>query len=119
MDPRKRAAAELQLGPKYDLTGPSRGTVQPAFDAHTHHRERNSGKHELANKIEEQLFLDGKFVYFLGVGNIKRGSAADIQEVPVGRDEHIRRLAEVSHLFLDAGAILIVTGLELIRTTSI
>jgi bifunctional enzyme CysN/CysC len=73
----------------------------------------NSGKHELANRLEERLFLDGKFVYFLGVGNIKRGLSADIQEVPVSPDEHIRRLAEVSHLFLDAGAILIVTGVQL------
>ncbi len=73
----------------------------------------DSGKQELANRLEEQLFLEGKFVYRLGVGNLERGLSADIQEVPVGRDEHIRRLAEVSHLFLDAGVILIVTGVEL------
>lgn len=72
-----------------------------------------SGKQELASRLEEQLFIEGKFVYCLGVGNLKRGLSADIQEVPVGRDEHIRRLAEVSHLFLDAGVILIVTGVEL------
>ena len=75
--------------------------------------EEGSGKQVLANALEEQLFLSGKFVYFLGVGNLKRGLSADIQEVPVSRDEHIRRLAEVSHLFLDAGVILIVTGVEL------
>jgi bifunctional enzyme CysN/CysC len=75
--------------------------------------EENSGKRNLANRLEEQLFLEGKFVYFLGVGNIKRGLSADIQEVPVSPAEHIRRLAEVSHLFLDAGVILIVTGAEL------
>ncbi|MFW5784395.1 MAG: GTP-binding protein [Spirochaetota bacterium] len=72
--------------------------------------EENSGKHALANKLEELLFQEGKIVYFLGVGNLMRGLSADIQEVPVSRDEHIRRLAEVSHLFLDAGVILIVTG---------
>lgn len=75
--------------------------------------EEGSGKQELASRLEEQLFFEGKFVYCLGVGNLKRGLSADIQEVPVSRDEHIRRLAEVSHLFLDAGVILIVTGVEL------
>lgn len=75
--------------------------------------EEGSGKQALANALEERLFRDGKFVYFLGVGNLQRGLSADIQEVPVSRDEHIRRLAEVSHLFLDAGVILIVTGIGL------
>jgi bifunctional enzyme CysN/CysC len=75
--------------------------------------EQDCGKQELARRLEEQLFVEGKFVYCLGIGNIQRGLSADIQEVPVGRDEHIRRLAEVSHLFLDAGVILIVTGVEL------
>ncbi|MFW6313908.1 MAG: GTP-binding protein [Spirochaetota bacterium] len=99
-----------------------RSTISPVSRAERYNQrstlilitgEEHAGKQALANKIEEQLFLDGKFVYFLGVGNLKRGLSADIQEVPVGRDEHIRRLAEVSHLFLDAGAILIVTGVEL------
>jgi bifunctional enzyme CysN/CysC len=75
--------------------------------------QEDSGKQELARRLEEQLFVEGKFVYCLGIGNLQHGLSADIQEVPVGRDEHIRRLAEVSHLFLDAGVILIVTGVEL------
>jgi bifunctional enzyme CysN/CysC len=32
-------------------------------------------------------------------------------DVPIGREEHVRRLAEVAHLFLDAGLILIVSGM--------
>ena len=71
--------------------------------------KEKAGKHDIARSLEEQLFQTGKFVYHLGVGNIQRGLSADIQEVPVSRDEHIRRLAEVSHLFLDSGVILIVT----------
>jgi bifunctional enzyme CysN/CysC len=78
-------------------------------------RER-SGKGALARALEESLFLSGKLVYFLGLGNVKRGLSADIQEVPVSPDEHIRRLAEVTHLFLDAGIILIVTGVELTQS---
>lgn len=72
-----------------------------------------AGKRELGERLEEQLFSDGKFVYNLHVGNVRHGLSADIQEVPVSPDEHIRRLGEVSHLFLDAGIILIVSGVEL------
>jgi bifunctional enzyme CysN/CysC len=69
-----------------------------------------SATREIASDLEGRLFQTGKYVYHLGVGNIERGLSADIQEVPVSRSEHIRRLAEVSHLFLDSGIILIVTA---------
>ena len=53
-------------------------------------------------------------VYFLGIGNVLYGVDADIKGSTVNnREEHIRRLAEVSHLLLDAGMILIVTAVEL------
>jgi bifunctional enzyme CysN/CysC len=71
------------------------------------------GKRQIGEALEEQLFSDGKYVYNLNLGNLKHGLSADIQEVPVDRDEHVRRLGEVSHLFLDAGTILIVSGVEL------
>jgi bifunctional enzyme CysN/CysC len=41
------------------------------------------------------------------------GVSADVTEEHGGRTEQIRRLAEVAHLFLDAGMILIVTAVEL------
>lgn len=75
----------------------------------------DGGKQKIGDALEERLFTDGKLVYNLGIGNLKHGLSADIQEVPVSRDEHIRRLAEVSHLFLDAGIILIVSGVELMQ----
>lgn len=74
--------------------------------------KEKSGKRNIAKRLEEQLFVDGKLVYYLGVGNITQGLNADIQDVPVSREEPIRRLAEVSHLFLDAGIILVVTAVE-------
>jgi bifunctional enzyme CysN/CysC len=50
----------------------------------------------------------------LGVGNFLRGVSADIQEEKQKfHREHIRRLAEVAHIFLDAGLILIITVNEL------
>lgn len=74
---------------------------------------KNSGKKEVAKALEAQLFSDGKIVYFLGIGSLLYGVDADIKKNGKNREEHIRRLAEVAHILLDAGAILIVTAIEL------
>jgi len=88
---------------------------------------KDSGKKTLARKLESKLFADGKFVYFIGIGNVLYGIDADIKDKESQlehRDEHLRRLAEVSHLMIDAGMILIVTAigltlkdLEIIKST--
>jgi bifunctional enzyme CysN/CysC len=64
-----------------------------------------------AKKLEEKLFYSGRKVYFLGIGNILRGLDSDISKRK--RDEHIRRLAEVSHILMDAGLIVIATASDL------
>ncbi len=74
---------------------------------------RNVGKKEAAKALESKLFEDGKIVYFLGIGNVKYGVDADLAKKGDGKEEHLRRLAEVAHLMLDAGTILIVTAREL------
>lgn len=87
--------------------------------------EEDVGKKPTAKALEKRLFNDGKVVYFLGIGNLLYGVDADIKNGNNNnQEEHLRRLAEVSHLMLDAGAILIVTAveltqadLELIKTT--
>jgi len=63
-------------------------------------------------------------VYFLGIGNVLYGVDSDLPHDREHRHEHIRRVAEVANLMLDAGTILIVSALELseedveiIRTT--
>ena len=78
----------------------------------------------LAKQVEARLFDEGRVVYFLGIGNILYGVDADIARNQENRQEHLRRLAEVANLMLDAGMILIVTArsltqadLELIKTT--
>lgn len=77
---------------------------------------RNVGKKTVAKALEQRLFNDGKLVYFLGIGNILYGVDADIKRTGGNhREEHLRRLAEVSHILLDAGAILIVTAVDLTR----
>ncbi|MFC1623831.1 GTP-binding protein [Candidatus Omnitrophota bacterium] len=75
--------------------------------------EKDVGKKAIARKLEERLFKEGRFVYFLAIGNILYGIDADIKGINDIRNEHLRRMAEVSHIMLDAGLILIVTAIEL------
>jgi len=79
--------------------------------------EEDVGKKPTAKALEKRLFNDGKVVYFLGIGNLLYGVDADIKNGDNGhKEEHLRRLAEVSHLMLDAGAILVVTAVELCQS---
>jgi bifunctional enzyme CysN/CysC len=63
--------------------------------------------------LEAELFSEGRLVYFLGIGNVLYGVDADIKGRIDQRREHLRRLAEVAHILLEAGVILIVTAIEL------
>lgn len=76
---------------------------------------RHVGRKTLAALLERQLFEDGKQVYYLGLGSFLYGVNADLKrhDAPGGWRESIRRFAEVAHIFLDAGQILIATALEL------
>jgi bifunctional enzyme CysN/CysC len=85
---------------------------------------KNVDRKSLAKGLESRLFDEGKTVYFLGIGNVLYGIDSDISRSLENRQEHIRRLAEVANLMLDAGMILIATAadltqedLELIKTT--
>jgi bifunctional enzyme CysN/CysC len=85
---------------------------------------RDTDRKGLARELEARLFDEGKAVYFLGIGNVLYGVDSDIARGTENRLEHLRRLAEVANLMLDAGMILVVTAqeltgsdLELIRTT--
>ena len=74
---------------------------------------KDADRKGLAKLLESRLFDEGRGVYFLGIGNLLYGVDADIARNGENRDEHLRRLAEVSNLMLDAGMILIVTAAEL------
>ncbi len=79
--------------------------------------EKDSGKKPLAKALEQELFQAGRIVYFLGIGNLLYGVDADLKEQSENfREEHIRRLAEVAYLMMDAGVILIVTAIEVTRS---
>ena len=64
----------------------------------------------VARRLEAKLFDEGRAVYFLGIGNVLYGVDADIARRGANRSEHLRRMAEVANLMLDAGQILIVTA---------
>jgi len=73
------------------------------------------GRKRLARALEARLFREGKTAYYLGMGSLVYGVGADISEhpTPESRQEHVRRMAEIANLFLDAGLILLVTAVEL------
>jgi bifunctional enzyme CysN/CysC len=75
--------------------------------------EKDSGKKPLARALEASLINDGYAAYFLGIGNVLYGVDADIKRISDNRIEHIRRFAEVAHIVLDAGFILIATAIAL------
>ncbi|MFB3893680.1 MAG: GTP-binding protein [Phycisphaerae bacterium] len=73
-----------------------------------------AGKATLAKALEEALFHTGRQVYYLGLSNSLLGVDSDLRESGAAeRDEHLRRLGEISHLFTDAGQILITTVSDL------
>ncbi len=85
--------------------------------------ERNSERKEVARSLEAKLFSEGRTVYYLGFGNVLYGVDSDL-ESGENNTEHIRRLAEIAHIMLNAGIILIVSArelkqddLEVIKTT--
>ena len=75
--------------------------------------ERDVDRKSVAKALEARLFAEGRVVYFLGIANVLYGVDADLGRDREDQTEHIRRLAEVANLMLDAGIILIVTAAEL------
>ncbi len=76
---------------------------------------RDTDRKSLAKALESRLFDEGQVVYYLGMANVLYGVDADLGRAEADRQEHMRRLAEVANLLLDAGVILLVTAAELTR----
>ncbi len=68
-----------------------------------------SGKSTIAAALERRLFQSGKQVYWLDGDNLRLGLNAGLGFSDADRAENIRRTAEVSRLFADAGIITIVS----------
>jgi len=86
---------------------------------------RETDRKHLAKALEARLFEAGHVVYYIGMANVLYGVDADLAREAANRAEHLRRLAEVANLLLDAGVILVVSAaelehddLELIRTAA-
>ncbi|MCB0417379.1 MAG: adenylyl-sulfate kinase [Bdellovibrionaceae bacterium] len=77
--------------------------------------EKTSDRQALAEALEGALFQGNKIVYYLKMGNVVHGLDGDLASSNEYRSEHLRRMAEIVNLFLEAGIILIVTAAELTR----
>ena len=66
-----------------------------------------SGKSTIANELESKLYAIGNHTYLLDGDNIRHGLNKDLAFSNRDRIENVRRIGEVSRLFLDAGLIVI------------
>lgn len=66
-----------------------------------------SGKSTLANALHTQLTELGFHSYVLDGDNMRLGLNSDLDFTEEGRNENIRRIAEVAKLFIDSGLIVI------------
>lgn len=66
-----------------------------------------SGKSTLAGMLEQKLQSQDKHTYLLDGDNIRHGLCGDLGFSDKDRVENIRRISEVSKLFVDAGQIVL------------
>lgn len=66
-----------------------------------------SGKSTTAHEVERQLFALGCQAYVLDGDNVRHGLSADLGFSPEHRNEHLRRIAELSRLIHDSGMIVL------------
>ncbi len=64
-----------------------------------------SGKSTLAHAVENALFEAGCRTFVLDGDNVRHGLNKDLGFSPEDREENIRRIGEVAHLFTQAGVI--------------
>jgi len=75
-----------------------------------------SGKSTVANLIEKRLLAAGRHTYLLDGDNVRHGLNRDLGFTNEDRVENIRRVAEVSRLFVDAGMIVLVSFISPFRS---
>ena len=64
-----------------------------------------SGKSTLATEVEKRLYERGYLTYILDGDNIRHGLNKNLGFSPKDREENIRRIGEVAHLFSQAGVV--------------
>lgn len=65
------------------------------------------GKSTIATELEKKLFEMNTNVFILDGDNVRHGLNGDLGFSPEDREENIRRIGEVAHLFAEAGVIAI------------
>ena len=71
-----------------------------------------SGKSTIANLLEQRLTALGHHTYLLDGDNVRHGLNNDLGFTAEARVENIRRLAEVAHLMVDAGLVVLVCAIS-------
>ncbi len=64
-----------------------------------------AGKSTIAHKVEEILFEQNIKAYTFDGDNVRHGLCSDLTFSPADRQENIRRISEMTKLFMDAGTI--------------
>jgi bifunctional enzyme CysN/CysC len=75
-----------------------------------------AGKSTIANLVERRLHVLGYHTYLLDGDNVRHGINKDLGFTPEDRVENIRRIAEVAHLMVDAGLIVLVSAISPYRS---
>jgi len=75
-----------------------------------------SGKSTLAHEVENVLYQRGHLTYVLDGDNVRHGLNKNLGFSPEDRAENIRRIGEVSKLFVDAGVIVMTAFISPYRT---
>ncbi|HEY6432531.1 MAG TPA: adenylyl-sulfate kinase [Acetobacteraceae bacterium] len=68
-----------------------------------------AGKSTIANLVEKRLHAEGRHTMVLDGDNVRHGLNRDLGFTEADRVENIRRIAEVSKLFVEAGMIVLVS----------
>jgi bifunctional enzyme CysN/CysC len=75
-----------------------------------------AGKSTIANLLERRLSTLGYHTYLLDGDNLRHGLNRDLGFTPEARVENVRRVAEVAHLMVDAGLIVLVCVISPFRS---
>jgi bifunctional enzyme CysN/CysC len=113
-DPHEGLRAEARLR---DFNWIKGGVSRAARSARYKHRaallmfvgKAGVGKHDIAAAVEKSLFDKGMSSYMLDGTNVLLGVDADLVWVSSTQHELVRRFAEVAHILLDAGHLVVST----------
>lgn len=75
-----------------------------------------SGKSTIANAVEQVLHKRGIRTYILDGDNVRQGLNKDLGFTDADRVENIRRIAEVAHLMVDAGLVVLTAFISPFRS---